>query len=76
MGGSDEKPIDEMWCERVKMGSVGAGSAAEGCVGWIYGECRYFVRAVMNLGGSSLTTRVTTQSLVTVIWFVIPVVSL
>lgn len=31
MGGTDEKPINEMWCERVKTGCVGAGSETEAC---------------------------------------------
>jgi hypothetical protein len=67
VGGTDGKPINEIWCERVKMGSVRA-IVRRSVVGWIYAECRYFVRTVMNLGGGgdiSLTTRVTTQCLVT-----------
>jgi hypothetical protein len=31
VGGTDGKPIKEIWCERVKMGSFGAGSETEGC---------------------------------------------
>jgi hypothetical protein len=31
VGGTDETPINEIWCERVTMGSVSADSETEGC---------------------------------------------
>ena len=65
MGGTDEKPIYEIWCERVKVGNVTADSETEGC-GLDLCRMPVFCAYGNELGGSSLTTRVTTQSLMTV----------